>query len=277
MFVIYTISASVQDVAEGNRRESKARLGPRNLKNCRAVPGVRSRRGDLPCKTFLVDAKKCRSFGWDAELQSLGAIPKNSYIRMVPQISSDVNNQSTQDGGKDASGKQFSVEQGAEDENGVPETMDEAGNLQETTDANGDIMEVDKGENTFVNMEAGASDVSGGTDESNDVLPKAVVLKGNYSETYQNKLQNVYEQIIPLGYKPTEHSLNRILGRMKQGKFDSLQDVIDTLQTGTKYWDPEYGGYVMYKNEISIHITEDGIITTVIGKAKIKDTWEEVK
>lgn len=53
MFVIYTISASVQDVAEGNRREGKARLGPRNLKNCRAVPRVRSRRGDLPCKTFL--------------------------------------------------------------------------------------------------------------------------------------------------------------------------------------------------------------------------------
>ena len=63
---------------------------------------------------YYVDAKKCRSFGWEAELQSLGAIPKNGYIRMIPQISSDVNNQSTQDGGKNASGKQFSVEQGAE-------------------------------------------------------------------------------------------------------------------------------------------------------------------
>ena len=51
-------------------------------------------------EVYYVDAKKCRSFGWDAELQSLGAIPKNGYSRMIPQISSDVNNQSTQDGGK---------------------------------------------------------------------------------------------------------------------------------------------------------------------------------
>ena len=46
------------------------------------------------------------------------------------------------------------------------------------------------------------------------------------------------------------------------------------MESGTKYIDTVNGGIIVYKNKISIHITEDGFIKTVIGNAKIKSTWE---
>lgn len=46
------------------------------------------------------------------------------------------------------------------------------------------------------------------------------------------------------------------------------------MESGTKYIDTVNRGVVVYKNKISIHITEDGFIKTVIGNAKIKSTWE---
>lgn len=33
-------------------------------------------------------------------------------------------------------------------------------------------------------------------------------------------------------------------------------------------------GTILFKNGISIHIAEDGFVKTVIGKAKVKSTWE---
>ncbi len=33
----------------------------------------------------------------------------------------------------------------------------------------------------------------------------------------------------------------------------------------------------MFKDGVSIHIAEDGFIKSVIGNAKIKDTWELLK
>jgi hypothetical protein len=79
------------------------------------------------------------------------------------------------------------------------------------------------------------------------------------------------------GYEVSEHGLNRILGRIKQGKIGSIDEVIDAMNTGTKYVDTVNGGTVIYKNGISIHITEDGFVKTVIGNAKVKSTWEVVK
>ena len=37
------------------------------------------------------------------------------------------------------------------------------------------------------------------------------------------------------------------------------------------------GGIVLFKNGVSVHISDDGFIKTVVGKAKIIDTWELIK
>ena len=75
----------------------------------------------------------------------------------------------------------------------------------------------------------------------------------------------------------SEHGLNRILDRINQGKISSIDEVIDVLNTGTKYIDTVNGGTVLFKNGISIHIAEDDFVKTVIGKAKVKSTWEVIE
>ena len=100
-------------------------------------------------EVYYVDAKKCRSFGWKAELQSLGAIPKNGYIRTIPQTATNVNTQSTQGGGKDASGKQFSVEQDG-NEAGISDGQETTSEVQQTGDENNGIMKAQPGDEDFV-------------------------------------------------------------------------------------------------------------------------------
>ena len=107
---------------------------------------------------------------------------------------------------------------------------------------------------------------------------KQLVLKGTeYSAEYVQKLKNTYRIFIDNGYEVSEHGLNRILGRINQGKISSIEEIVDVLKTGTKYTDTVNGGTVIFKNGISVHIAEDNFIKTVIGNAKIKSTWEIVE
>ena len=102
-----------------------------------------------------------------------------------------------------------------------------------------------------------------------------LILKGTeYSSEYTQKLKDTYKIFKIKGYEVSEHGLNRILSRITQGKIGSIEEVLDVMESGTKYIDTVNGGIVVYKNKISIHITEDGFIKTVIGNAKIKSTWE---
>ena len=118
-----------------------------------------------------------------------------------------------------------------------------------------------------------ADDVAGMGSKSNEL-----VLKGtNYSAEYAQKLQDVYKVFNDKGYRISEHGLNRILGRINQGKIDSINSILDVLNTGTKYIDTINGGTVIFKDGISVHIAEDGFIKTVIGGAKIKSTWEWIE
>ena len=104
-----------------------------------------------------------------------------------------------------------------------------------------------------------------------------LVLKGTeYSPEYIQKLQDTYSIFKNNGYEISEHGLNRILGRINQGKISSIEEVLDVLKNGTRYKDTVNGGIILYKNGISIHIADDGFIKTVIGKAKVKSTWEVV-
>lgn len=44
-----------------------------------------------------------------------------------------------------------------------------------------------------------------------------------------------------------------------------------------KIWEVDDIITVLFKDGISVHIADDGTIKTVIGKAKIKSTWEVVE
>jgi len=126
----------------------------------------------------------------------------------------------------------------------------------------------------------------GGSDSASQVSSEAnalesgseLVLKGtNYSAEYAQKLKDTYKVFQKNGYEIGEHGLNRIFGRINQGKIESVDQVLDVLKTGTKYSDTVEGGTVIFKNGISIHIAEDGFIKSVIGEAKVKTTWEIIE
>ena len=66
------------------------------------------------------------------------------------------------------------------------------------------------------------------------------------------------------------------MGRINQNKIESIEQILDVLKTGTKYSDTVLGGTVIFKNKISIHISDDGFIKTIIGDAHVKSTWEVI-
>lgn len=120
----------------------------------------------------------------------------------------------------------------------------------------------------------GGSEVIKGSAKTAD----EIVLKGTeYSAEYAQKLKDTYRIFENNGYEVSEHGLNRILGRINQGKIASVDEVVDALQTGIKYSDTVNGGIVIFKDGISIYIAEDGFVKTVIGNAKVKSTWEVMK
>ncbi len=68
-----------------------------------------------------------------------------------------------------------------------------------------------------------------------------------------------------------------MLGRIDQGKIQSVDEAMNILETGVKYADTEKGGIVLFKNNISIHIADDGFIKTIVGNAHVKSTWELIE
>lgn len=104
------------------------------------------------------------------------------------------------------------------------------------------------------------------------------MLKGeNYSEEYKAKLIETYNYFKEHGYNFSEHALNRVLGRIEQGKILSKEDVLDALNNGKKYQEPD-GTIVRFKNNISVHIAKDnGDIKTVIARKRPNPNWREIE
>lgn len=108
--------------------------------------------------------------------------------------------------------------------------------------------------------------------------PANLTLKGtDYTPEYVAKLQSAYKMFQKQGYDIGEHGLNRIFGRINQGKINSMDQVFDVLKNGTKYTDAARGGTVVFKDGVSVHIAENGYIKTVIGNNNVKSTWELIK
>ena len=102
-------------------------------------------------------------------------------------------------------------------------------------------------------------------------------LKREYSPQYTAKLLRTYELIKADGYTASEHALNRILGRINQGRIGTMEDVLAALRDGVRYRDTVNGGMVLFQNGVAIHLSNDGVIKTVTGGSKIKPTWEELR
>ena len=99
-----------------------------------------------------------------------------------------------------------------------------------------------------------------------------------YSQKYAKKLIELYDYFYDQGYTMSEHALNRILGRTKQGKIASPNQVLDILRRGTRFEDPIHDNIVVYKDEITIPIDKnDETIITVIGESTIKPEWRPLE
>ena len=166
--------------------------------------------------------------------------------------------------------------------------MGTAGNIPRSADDNvdaiiRDVFGYDNGKTRgdwFVNnAHDGADylDVRDVVKQENLTLDEPVLKGTDYSPAYAQKLKKAYQTIKAAGYESSEHALNRIIGRINQGKIMSMEQVLDTLTTGKQYYDTVFGGTILYKDGVAISISDDNVIRTVIGNAKVKSTWKEKK
>lgn len=70
-----------------------------------------------------------------------------------------------------------------------------------------------------------------GKDTKELVSSGELILKGtNYSNEYAQKLKQTYNLFLQNGFHIREHALNRIWGRINQGKLESVEQVLDVLK-----------------------------------------------
>lgn len=101
-------------------------------------------------------------------------------------------------------------------------------------------------------------------------------LKGNYNPKYAQKLNDMYIYFSSNGFDVSEHALNKIMGRIRQGRIESKEQILDTLNNDFNYVEPD-GTQVKAYNGISAHFDKDtGKIITITPRNKIPDDWEEI-
>ncbi len=97
-------------------------------------------------------------------------------------------------------------------------------------------------------------------------------LRWKYSESYIKRIQDTYQSLKNAGIEATEHSINRLLGRSARGI--TVENVIDTYQSGEVFFDPKYGIITKFKNGIAT--SQDiltGILTNVQSQIKPTARW----
>ncbi|MGL5715032.1 MAG: minor capsid protein [Paraclostridium sp.] len=103
-----------------------------------------------------------------------------------------------------------------------------------------------------------------------------LILKKEYEKQYSDKLQDLYKYYKDNGATFNEHALNRVLGQKKSKKEFTKEDVLDVIKTGKEYIQESDGRKVKFKNNVSVVISDDGQIVSVIQRNKIKTDWREV-
>ena len=113
-----------------------------------------------------------------------------------------------------------------------------------------------------------------------------IELKGDYSDTYRKKLMDAATKLTDQGFVPREHSLNRIVGRIAQGRIPNIDHIIETAKNGAEYSNQD-GQYIRVgenknignkKDQFySIHFDADGSIITVSPRKKSEiDKWRRL-
>ncbi|MBP2629878.1 MAG: hypothetical protein H6Q70_506 [Firmicutes bacterium] len=117
--------------------------------------------------------------------------------------------------------------------------------------------------------------------KANDFVEKSnetsiIDLKGDYSDSYKKKLLDVATKMSDNGLIPKEHSLNRIVGRIAQGRISDIESVISVALSGSKYRTGD-GDLARYSNGIAVHFNDEGDIVTVVPRKKVPKTWEVIQ
>jgi len=105
---------------------------------------------------------------------------------------------------------------------------------------------------------------------------KNIQLKGTYDSAYSAKIKQTHSVFKEQGYDFTEHAINRAIGRVDQGRISSFDSISDTLNTGTKYYDPKYNNVVISKNNVNVHISSSSGKVTTITEGAVKKDWSEL-
>jgi hypothetical protein len=100
-----------------------------------------------------------------------------------------------------------------------------------------------------------------------------IKLRGDYSPAYREKLLDAATTLKAHGFTPKEHSLNRIVGRIAQGRLPDMKSIILVAISGNTYRTTS-GTIAKYDNGISVHFNEKGEIVTVTPRKRVPDTWE---
>ena len=98
-------------------------------------------------------------------------------------------------------------------------------------------------------------------------------LRGDYSPAYEAKLIETATALKESGLIAKEHALNRIVGRIAQGRLSGLEDIIAATKSGQRYKTGN-NTYSRYANGISVHFNTRGEILTVDARKKPAATWE---
>lgn len=116
--------------------------------------------------------------------------------------------------------------------------------------------------------------------------PSIIKLKGDYSLAYEQKLIDVASTFKSAGlHYPKEHALNRIVGRIGQGRLPDIETIIEAAKNGDQYITPKgdvarIGINIDNQKEpyFSVHFNSKGDIITVSPRRKsVLDKWSSMK
>jgi SPP1 gp7 family putative phage head morphogenesis protein len=105
------------------------------------------------------------------------------------------------------------------------------------------------------------------------------VFVGNYPPGYEAKLWSLDKKLMDNGINSSEHALNKLQGRFQSSRkgfaISSVEPVIDAYKNGERYIDPGQGT-VRMKNNVAIHLSDDGVVKSYVYRKDAKDTWEKL-
>lgn len=102
------------------------------------------------------------------------------------------------------------------------------------------------------------------------------IWQGDYKPSYLKALKALDGYFTGNGVIMNEHGLNRVEGRVRQGKLPGREDVLEAIRKGERYIDAE-GREARYLDGISVHFGKDGSVLTVLRRKKVPKGWKPAR